>query len=72
MFEELDVVKLKKDLPAEGLFAGQTGTVHMVHPDHTEYLVEFCDDTGNMLALCSVGVEDLELHWSWKSHSDAH
>jgi len=72
MFEELDIVRLKKDLPSEGLLAGQTGTVHMLHPAHANYLIEFCDDKGNMLALVSVDAEDLELHWSWKAHLEAH
>jgi len=38
---ELDVVALIKDLPAEGLAAGQTGTVVFVHEGGKAFEVEF-------------------------------
>ncbi len=38
---DLDVVTLIKDLPAEGLSAGQTGTVVFVHESGPAYEVEF-------------------------------
>ena len=39
--QELDVVALRNDLPAEGLVAGQTGTVVFVHKGGSAFEVEF-------------------------------
>ena len=39
--QELDVVALREDLPAEGLVAGQTGTVVFVHKGGEAFEVEF-------------------------------
>jgi len=38
---ELDVVALLSNIPAEGLVAGQTGTVVFVHDGGAAYEVEF-------------------------------
>ena len=38
---ELDIVALLKDLPEEGLVAGQTGTVVFVHQGGRAFEVEF-------------------------------
>ena len=61
MLREYEVVKLKHDLPAEGLTAGATGTVLLVY-DSTPpaYEVEFTDDEGKTLALLTLNECDLE------------
>lgn len=64
MFEEYQVVRLSKDIPAEGLGAGLRGTVLMVHPQRPEspreYEVEFVDEEGTTLALLTLPEGDLE------------
>ncbi len=55
MFEDYEVVKLKADLPAEGLKAGARGTVLMVYPEPPqEYEVEFLDGDGQTLAVLTL------------------
>ncbi len=49
--DELDVVALAVDLPAEGLKAGAVGTVvHVFRQPHTAYEVEFVDADGRTTA----------------------
>lgn len=63
MFNEYDVVKLKKDLPSHNLPAGITGAVLLIYPQPPlppAYEVEFVDDQGETLAIVAVQEEDLE------------
>jgi hypothetical protein len=56
-----DVILLK-DLPEEGLFAGDIGTVverHNVTGLETGYSVEFFDMLGNSVAVITVPMSDL-------------
>lgn len=46
MFRELDVVELTRDYPAEGLVAGDGGTIVYVYEGHGSYEVEFVTDGG--------------------------
>ena len=54
MIQEHDCVVLTSDLPAEGLKAGDVGTVVHVHPDEAAYEVEFLTLTGQTVAVVSV------------------
>ena len=54
MFQELEVVVLTSDLPANQLKAGDVGTVVLVHGDGQGYEVEFSSFTGETLAVVSV------------------
>jgi hypothetical protein len=51
---ELAIVALTADLPEEGLRAGDVGTVVMVHRDGAGYTVEFCDLTGETVAVTAL------------------
>jgi hypothetical protein len=53
MFNELDVVALTVDLPADGLVAGNVGTIVQVYaPD--AYEVEFVDNNGHTYGLVTL------------------
>jgi hypothetical protein len=60
---ELDVVALTTNVPAEKLVRGQVGTVVMVYePGASE--VEFVDSTGHTCALQTLkGDQLMVLHW---------
>jgi hypothetical protein len=64
LIRELDVVALTSDMPAEGLFRGQVGTVvHIHNPDTFE--VEFIDNDGRTYGLTTLRSEQLlRLHHS--------
>ena len=47
--ENMDVVALLSDRPAEGLSAGQTGTVVFVHDDTAAFEVEFMCNSGKSI-----------------------
>lgn len=49
-----DPVALTQDLPNEGLRAGDVGTVVMVHRNGEGYTVEFCELTGDTVAVATV------------------
>ena len=55
MIEDLDIVALTRDLPGEGLAAGDVGTVVHVYRDFEAYEVEFATLTG-----MTIGVVTLE------------
>ena len=56
--QELDVVALTEDVPAERLLQGQVGTVvHTYAPDSFE--VEFVDSTGHTFALATLTASQL-------------
>jgi hypothetical protein len=62
--EELKVVALTIDLPAEGLYRGQVGTVVHVHTPDT-FEVEFVDNDGRTYGLTTLRAEQLlRLHHS--------
>ena len=54
MIKEHDCVVLTQDLPAEGLKAGDLGTVVHVHGIGTAYEVEFVTLTGTTVAVATV------------------
>ncbi len=54
MIEELDIVALTKDVPENGLKAGDVGTVVFVHRGGEGYEVEFIDADGDMIAVATV------------------
>ena len=65
MLKELDVVRLKKNLPEHNLVAGIEGTIHQVYADDPPaYLIEFSDDEGLTLALLTLSEDALEIVWS--------
>ena len=62
-----DVVALLKDLPEHKLVVGQVGAVVEVLDAHT-FLVEFCNQKGETLAMASVKYGDLLLlHYELKA-----
>ena len=68
MFSEIDVVKLKCEMPTEGLPSGQLGTIHNVNIGNpSTYLVEFCDSEGNTLAIVDVPEDQLTLVWRFST-----
>jgi hypothetical protein len=54
MIKELDDVILSRDLPAQGLRAGDIGTVVLVHAGHRGYEVEFTALDGETLAVVTL------------------
>ena len=54
MISEHDVVVLTKDMPDEGLTAGDAGTVVHVHPNNAGYEVEFMTLNGQTIAVVTV------------------
>ncbi len=65
----LDVVALTEDLPQEGLYCWQVGTVvEILAPD--VYEVEFSDDEGQTYATKALKVHQLMvLHYKLKLHN---
>ena len=60
---ELDVVRLREDMPAKGLRRGEGGTV--VHQYRDGMLeVEFSDDEGETYAMATVSPKQVELAWA--------
>lgn len=70
LFDDNEIVRLKRDLPDENLTEGERGTVVMVYPQHLSphlpqaYEVEFCDEDGVTLALVTLMESDLEPNYS--------
>jgi hypothetical protein len=64
MFEEYQVVRLRKDFPEHNLPMGVTGTILLAYEKKPNlpggYEVEFVDDHGKTLALLTVYEEDIE------------
>jgi Domain of unknown function (DUF4926) len=54
MISELDTVVLTRDLPEDGLEAGDVGTVVLVHGKGAGYEVEFTSLAGDTLAVVTV------------------
>ncbi|MEA3276159.1 MAG: DUF4926 domain-containing protein [Pseudomonadota bacterium] len=57
MIEELSDVVLTKDIEANGLRAGDAGTVEMVYAHGAAYEVEFMTFGGNMLAVLTLSAD---------------
>ena len=51
---ELESVALTRDIPEFGLKAGDLGTIVMVHAGGEGYTVEFCDLTGETIAVATL------------------
>lgn len=60
MFKELDVVRLKVDIPEHGLKAGEEGTIVMVHSGGEAYEVEFVEEGGTTKALVGLKPHQIE------------
>jgi len=54
MIKEHDCIVLTENLPAEGLEAGDVGTVVHIHKDAAAYEVEFMTLTGKTVAVVTV------------------
>ena len=59
MPKELDTVALTRDIPANGLKAGDVGAVVHVHPDGQTYEIEFVSLDGETLALLTLTAGDI-------------
>jgi len=57
MIGELDVVVLKSDLPAEGLEAGDVGTVVLAHHGGGAFEVEFATLTGETVSVVTLAAD---------------
>jgi hypothetical protein len=54
MIREHDCIVLTTDLPAEGLQAGDVGTVVHIHKEGEAFEIEFATFTGETVAVCTV------------------
>lgn len=59
MIKEHDCVVLTRDMPDEGLQAGDVGTVVHIHRDEAAYEVEFLTLTGQTVAVATVLLSNL-------------
>ena len=59
MIDELDLVVLKRDLPAQRLAAGDVGTVVMVHQHGAAYEVELTILWGDTVAVVTPDAADV-------------
>lgn len=59
MIKEHDCVVLEKDLPEEGLKAGDIGTVVHIHQGPAGYEVEFMTLTGQTIAVATLLAEQV-------------
>ena len=59
MPKELDTVALTRDIPANGLKAGDLGAVVHVYPDGRTYEIEFVSLDGETLALLTLTAGDI-------------
>lgn len=65
MFDDLDTVKLLKDIPEHGLHIGQVGTVLEVFSRPSPaYLVEFCNEDGETIVMIPLLENQISLEWS--------
>lgn len=66
MFDELDTVRLVKNVPEQRLTAGMIGAVVMVHTrPNLAYEVEFVADDGETIALLPLTPDFLQLQQSF-------
>lgn len=59
MFHELEVVVLTRDFPAEGLVAGDVGTIVGIYSDQRAYEVEFVTTGGTTAAVMTLEAESI-------------
>ena len=59
-FKEIEVVRLKEDLPEHNLKKGETGTIVMVYPKSKSYYVEFVERDGTTKALVELWRNQIE------------
>lgn len=59
MFNELDRVVLDEDFPANGLKAGDVGTIVMVHQGGTGFEVEFVALDGETVGVITANADQL-------------
>lgn len=59
MLEELASVVLTTNLPEQGLQAGDSGTVVLVHQDGNGYTVEFMTLSGDTVVVVTVAAEHI-------------
>ena len=59
MIEEHDRIVLKSDIPAEGLKAGDVGTVVHLYRDGLAYEVEYTTLSGDMAAVVTVEAQQV-------------
>ena len=59
MPKELDTVALTRDIPANGLKAGDLGAVVHVYPDGRTYEIEFVSLDGETIALLTLTADDI-------------
>jgi len=54
MIHEHNCIVLTEDIPAEGLQAGDVGTVIHIHPDASAYEVQFMTFTGQTVSVATI------------------
>ncbi|MCI0438887.1 MAG: DUF4926 domain-containing protein [Chloroflexi bacterium] len=67
MPELLDVVELLIDMPDHNLHKGDEGTIVERYTDGT-YEVEFADERGETIALCTLKSDEFKVIWRSKEH----
>lgn len=67
--KELDVIKLKKNLPEYGLKKGQKGTIVMTYGDPIKEIeVEFVDKkSGKTIAIVQLPIDLVEVIWKYNN-----
>ncbi len=60
MFEELDVVTLTRNIPEHGLLKGSRGAIVYCYADRQAFEVEFVAESGETLALLTLGAGDIQ------------
>jgi hypothetical protein len=63
VFQEYEVVRLKRNIPSRNLSIGARGTILVVYDDPhlpSAYEIEFIDDDGKTLAVLTLKEEDIE------------
>jgi hypothetical protein len=58
--QELKLAALRQDLPAQGLIAGDIGTVVFVHAESAAYEVEFMTADGQTIAVETLTADQVE------------
>jgi hypothetical protein len=63
-----DTVRLTRDLPEQGLSAGRVGAVVEEYETPSEaYEVEFLDEEGYTVAVCTLTPDEFDIVVPWKS-----
>lgn len=66
--ELFDVIELLVDLPEYNLRQGTQGAIVHCHPNDT-YEVEFTNEDGEAVALCSLSADQFIVVWQAKTHT---